>query len=51
MSLVPGVPNPYLAAFVGGLFYGLAFCTSACLPFIASYIAGIGAGFRRGESS
>lgn len=48
MSLVPGIPNPYLAAFVGGLFYGLAFCTSACLPFIASYIAGIGAGFRRG---
>jgi sulfite exporter TauE/SafE len=24
------------------------FCTSACLPYIASYIAGIGAGFRKG---
>lgn len=48
MSLVPGIPNPYLAAFIGGLFYGLAFCTSACLPFVASYIAGIGAGFRKG---
>ena len=48
MSLVPGIPNPYLAAFVGGLFYGLAFCTSACLPYVASYIAGIGAGFRKG---
>ena len=48
MSLVPGIPNPYLAAFAGGLFYGLAFCTSACLPYVASYIAGIGAGFRRG---
>lgn len=48
MSLVPGIPNPYLGAFAMGLFYGLAFCTSMCLPFVASYIAGIGAGFRRG---
>jgi len=48
MSFLPGIPNPYLAAFASGLFYGLAFCTSACLPFVASYIAGIGAGFRRG---
>jgi thiol:disulfide interchange protein DsbD len=48
MSLVPGITNPYLAAFAGGLFYGLAFCTSACLPYVASYIAGVGAGFRRG---
>jgi sulfite exporter TauE/SafE len=48
MSIVPGISNTYLGAFVGGLFYGLAFCTSACLPYVASYIAGIGAGFRRG---
>ncbi|HLN44950.1 MAG TPA: sulfite exporter TauE/SafE family protein [Candidatus Sulfotelmatobacter sp.] len=48
MSLVPGISNPYLAAFAGGLFYGLVFCTSACLPYVASYVAGIGAGFRRG---
>ncbi len=48
MSLVPGIPNPFLAAFASGLFYGLAFCTSACLPYVAGYIAGIGAGFRRG---
>jgi len=48
MSLMPGISNAYLEAFVGGLFYGLAFCTSACLPYLASYIAGIGAGFRRG---
>ncbi len=48
MSLVPGLSNSYLAAFASGLFYGLAFCTSACLPYVASYIAGIGAGFRRG---
>ncbi len=48
MSLVPGISNPYLAAFTAGLFYGLVFCTSACLPYIASYVAGVGAGFRRG---
>ncbi len=48
MSLVPGISNPYLAAFAGGLFYGLVFCTSACLPYVASYVAGVGAGFRRG---
>ncbi len=48
MSLVQGISNTYLGAFVSGLFYGLAFCTSACLPYVASYIAGVGAGFRRG---
>ena len=48
MSLVPGVPNPYVAAFVMGLTYGVAFCTSACLPYVAGYIAGVGGGFRRG---
>lgn len=47
MSLL-GVTNPYLAAFTLGLSYGLVFCTSACLPYVASYIAGIGAGFRKG---
>jgi len=48
MSLLPEVTNPYLTALTLGLFSGLAFCTSACLPYVASYIAGIGAGFRRG---
>ncbi len=48
MSLMPELANPYLEAFAVGVLYGLAFCTSACLPYIASYIAGIGAGFRRG---
>ena len=48
MSLIPEIPNPYLASFAFGLMYGLIFCTSACLPYITSYIAGIGAGFRRG---
>jgi cytochrome c-type biogenesis protein len=48
MSLLPGNPNPYLEALIFGLSYGLLFCTSTCLPYIASYIAGIGAGFRKG---
>ena len=47
MSLVPGIPNPYLEAFAGGLFYGSVFCTASCLPYVASYIAGIGASFRK----
>ena len=46
MSLVPELASP-LEAFTVGVFYGLAFCTSACLPYIASYIAGIGADFRK----
>jgi len=48
MSLLPGVTNSYFEAFALGLSYGVVFCTSACLPYIASYIAGIGAGFRKG---
>jgi cytochrome c-type biogenesis protein len=47
MSLIPQVSNPYIGAFAGGLLYGLAVCTASCLPYIASYIAGIGAGFRK----
>jgi thiol:disulfide interchange protein DsbD len=48
MSLIPQATNPFLAAFAGGLLYGLAVCTASCLPYIASYIAGINAGFRKG---
>jgi sulfite exporter TauE/SafE len=48
MSLIPQISNPYIGAFAGGLLYGLAVCTSACLPVVASYIAGVGAGFRKG---
>jgi sulfite exporter TauE/SafE len=48
MSLLPGIPNPYVQAFAVGLLYGLVFCTASCLPYIASYIAGIGADFRKG---
>jgi hypothetical protein len=48
MSLLPGIPNPHFQAFAVGILYGLVFCTSSCLPYIASYIAGIGADFRKG---
>jgi len=48
MSLIPEIPNPYFAAFAFGLLNGLVFCTSTCLPYVASYIAGIGADFRKG---
>jgi cytochrome c-type biogenesis protein len=48
MSLLPGIPNPYLEALAVGLLYGTVFCTSSCLPYLASYIAGIGADFRKG---
>jgi len=42
------VPSTYLEALTIGLLYGTIFCTSECLPIIASYIAGTGAGFRKG---
>jgi len=48
MSLLPEISNQYLGAFAFGLLYGTVFCTSTCLPYIASYIAGIGADFRKG---
>jgi len=48
MTLLPEIPNPYLASLILGMLYGLTFCTSVCLPYIISYIAGIGAGFRKG---
>lgn len=38
----------YLEALTIGLLYGTIFCTSECLPIIASYIAGTGAGLRKG---
>jgi hypothetical protein len=48
MSLMPEIANPYFEAFAVGVLNGLVFCTSTCLPYIASYIAGIGADFRKG---
>jgi cytochrome c-type biogenesis protein len=48
MSLLPEISNPYVAALAFGFSYGLVFCTSSCLPYVASYIAGIGAGFWKG---
>ena len=47
MSFLPELVNPYVTAIVGGFSYGLVACTSTCLPYVAGYIAGINAGFRR----
>lgn len=47
MSLLPELSNPYLTAFASGLLYGLVACTATCLPYLASYIAGTGADFRK----
>ncbi|MGW8180676.1 MAG: sulfite exporter TauE/SafE family protein [bacterium] len=48
MSLLPGIPNPYVQALAVGVLYGIVFCTSSCLPYLASYIAGVSADFRKG---
>jgi sulfite exporter TauE/SafE len=48
MTVLEQISNPYLASITLGLLYGFTVCTSACLPYVASYIAGIKAGFRRG---
>ncbi|MBN1784320.1 MAG: sulfite exporter TauE/SafE family protein [Candidatus Bathyarchaeota archaeon] len=47
MSVLEQIANPYLASLALGLLYGFTVCTSSCLPYLASYIAGIKAGFRR----
>ncbi len=47
MTMLPQIGNPYLASLVLGLFYGLTSCTSTCIPYVISYIAGIKAGFRK----
>lgn len=47
MSLMTEISNPYMASLALGLLSGLVFCTSACLPYVASYIAGVGSGFRK----
>jgi sulfite exporter TauE/SafE len=47
MSLIPEISDPFIGAFVSGLFYGLAVCTASCLPIVAGYIAGVGSGFRK----
>ena len=48
MSVLEQIANPYLASLTLGLLYGFTVCTSSCLPYLASYIAGIKAGFRKG---
>ncbi|MEM2144093.1 MAG: sulfite exporter TauE/SafE family protein [Candidatus Jordarchaeaceae archaeon] len=48
MSFLAQLETSYAESFMLGLFYGLTFCTSSCLPYITSYIAGIKAGFKKG---
>jgi cytochrome c-type biogenesis protein len=48
MSALSQIPNPYVYVLAEGFLYGLVACTSTCLPYVASYIAGINAGFRKG---
>jgi len=47
MSVLEQIANPYLASLALGLLYGFTICTSSCLPYLASYIAGIKAGFHK----
>ncbi len=48
MSLLSGLADPYANALASGFLFGLVVCTSSCLPYIAGYIAGINADFRKG---
>lgn len=48
MFLLSGIADPYINALASGFLFGLVVCTSSCLPYVASYIAGINAGFRKG---
>lgn len=48
MALMIEMANLYVEAFIIGLIYGFSLCTSSCLPYVASYIAAVGANFRKG---
>ncbi len=51
MSLVLELfANPYLNSLAIGFLFGLGTCTVSCLPYIAGYIASVGANFRRSIS-
>jgi len=51
MTVPQHISNPYIESLSSGLFHGLTFCTSACLPHITSYSADIGAGFQKGAEA
>jgi hypothetical protein len=42
MTVLEQISNPYVASLSLCLLYGLTFCASAYLPYIISYIAGVG---------
>ena len=46
MALIEQISNPYLGSLIVGFVYGITFCTTACLPYIISYLAGIKSGYR-----
>jgi sulfite exporter TauE/SafE len=46
MTLIEQISNPYLGSLIVGFVYGVTFCTTACLPYIISYLAGIKSGYR-----
>lgn len=48
MAFMIEMANLYIEAFIIGLLYGFSLCTSSCLPYVASYIAAVGADFRKG---
>ncbi|MBS7659571.1 MAG: sulfite exporter TauE/SafE family protein [Candidatus Bathyarchaeia archaeon] len=48
MAFMIEIANMYIEAFIIGLLYGFSLCTSSCLPYVASYIAAVGADFRKG---
>jgi hypothetical protein len=47
MTVLQQIPNPYIASLILALFYGLTFCTSACIPYVTSYSASIEAVFQK----
>lgn len=48
MTVQEQISNPHLSSLSLGLLYRLTLCSSASLPHIISYIADIGAGFKKG---
>jgi cytochrome c-type biogenesis protein len=44
------ISNTYLTSLFEGVIYGSTICTASCLPYIASYIAGINADLRKSLS-
>jgi sulfite exporter TauE/SafE len=48
MNVLEQISNHYLASLVLGLLYWLTICALVCIPYLVSYIAGVGSGFKTG---